>query len=168
MGFSHSLPQLLLVGAVSGLVLECGGATEPTQFATSYDLVSYEGRALPVETRVLISTSTQPGGPTYSCSDRLTGMHLQFLSGNSYTESESRLLVCDDGSPDTPSSTLVTGTYALSGETLELIEAGGSGYSHHTFAQLSGGRLTVYRQEVRLNATVYTVNTTSLVFVASP
>ncbi len=160
----------LLTGGVTSLLAGCGGATSPasTQLATSYDLVSYEGHTLPVETRVLVSVSTQPGGPSVSCSDRLTATKISFLTANTYAQSESRLLVCDDASPDVSSSNMISGTYTLSGGILELVADLGGGISQHYFARSSGRSLTVYRREIRYGLTLHTVNEAPLIFAATP
>ena len=134
----------------------------------SYDLVSYEGQALPVETRAFVEVSTQPGGPSSRCGDRLTGMHLQFVTGNSFMQTESRLLVCDDGRPEVPSSNVTDGTYQLSGASLEFNVDLGGGFSQHSFARLSGDALTVYRREISNGAGLSTVTEAPLEFVATP
>ena len=164
------LSCLLLIGGVASLLAGCGGATSPasTQLATSYDLVSYEGHTLPVETRVLVYVSTEPGGPSASCSDRLTAMKILFLTANTYAQSESRLLVCDDGRPDVTSSNLISGTYALSGGTLELVADLGGSISQHYFARSSGRSLTVYRREILYGLTLQTFNEAPLIFAATP
>jgi hypothetical protein len=134
----------------------------------SYDLISYEGHALPVEIRAIVTNSTQPGCPSVRCSDRLTGMHLQFVTGNNFMQTESRLLVCDDGRPDVPSSNVTNGTYQLSGANLEFNADLGGGFSQHSFARHSGDALTVYRRESINGAGQSTVTEAPLEFVATP
>ena len=133
----------------------------------SYDLVSYEGQALPVETRAFVEVSTQPGGPSSLCGDRLTGMHLQFVTGSSFTQTESRLLVCDDGRPDAPSSSKTDGTYQVNAATLELTVDLGGGFSQHALARLDGDALFVYRREISNGAGLSTVTQAPLAFVAT-
>jgi hypothetical protein len=159
-----SLSLLIGIGSVSAL--GCGGATEPS-LAMSYDLVSYEGQALPVETGTVVEVSTQPGGPSSLCGDRLTGMHLQFVTGSSFTQTESRLLVCDDGRPDAPSSIVTNGTYQASGATLELDVDLGGGFSQHALARMSGDALVVYRREISNGAGLSVVTQAPLGFVAT-
>jgi hypothetical protein len=132
-----------------------------------YDLVSYEGQALPVETRAIVENSTEPGGPSSRCGDRLTGMHLQFVTASSFTQTESRLLVCDDGRPDAPSSITTDGTYQASGATLELDVDLGGGFSQHSLARLSGDALVVYQREISNGAGLSVVTRAPLGFVAT-
>jgi hypothetical protein len=156
----------LLVGVVSVSALGCGGATEPS-LAMGYDLVSYEGQALPVATGTVVEVSTQPGGPSSLCADRLTGMHLQFVTSSSFTQTESRLLVCDDGRPDAPGSITTDGTYQASGATLELDVDLGGGFSQQALARLDGDELVVYRREISNGAGLSTVTQAPLAFVAT-
>ena len=158
---------VLFVGVLASLASGCGGATESARLAGSYDLVTYEGQTLPVTTRTLVYNSIEPGGPSYSCGDRLTGMNLQFVAGNRYTQTESRLLVCDDGRPDASSFSVTLGTYVLGGGTLELTVDLGGGFSHHSFARFSGDALTVYRRETSNGAGLNTVTEAPLIFLAS-
>jgi hypothetical protein len=97
MGSSRFLALHLLFGALGLVASACDNATEPRVPANSYDLVSYEGQDLPVETRVIVAIPSQPGGAGYRCSDRLTAINLLFVTSASFTQTESRLLVCDDG-----------------------------------------------------------------------
>ena len=168
MNFSRFSVTPLLVVAASFSAPACGGATDAIPLASSYDLVSYEGQALPVETRAIVEVSTQPGGPSSRCGDQLTAMNLRFVTSTSFTQTESRLLVCDDGRPDVPSSSALNGVYEVSGETLELVENLGGGYSQHSFARFSEGTLTVYRREIRSGTSLSTATAAPLEFVATP
>jgi hypothetical protein len=167
MSFPRFPISALFVGVLASLASACGGATESALLAASYDLVSYEGQTLPVTTHRLVYNSTEPGGPSYTCDDRLTGMNLRFVTSNSYTQNESRLLVCDDGRPDASSSSVIQGTYELGEGTLELIADLGGGFFQQGFARFSGDGLTVYRREIR-SGTLTTVNGAPLVFLATP
>jgi hypothetical protein len=168
MSFSRFSVSALWVVVVSIGASACGSATSPIPLAARYDLVSYEGQALPVETRAIVELSTQPGGPSSRCGDRLTAMNLRFVTSTSFTQTESRLLVCDDGRPDIPSSDQLNGTYQVSGGTLELVVDLSGGYSYHGFARFSDGALTIYRREVRSGAALSTVTEAPLGFVAAP
>jgi len=95
-------------------------------------------------------------------------MKILFLTANTYAQSESRLLVCDDGRPDVTSSNLISGTYALSGGTLELVAELGGSISQHYFARSSGRSLTVYRREILYGLTLQTFNEAPLIFAATP
>lgn len=168
MNFSRFSVSPLLVLVVSFGAPACGGATDAIPLASSYALVSYEGQALPVETRAIVEVSTQPGGPSSRCGDQLTAMNLRFVTSTSFTQTESRLLVCDDGRPDIPSSNVLNGVYEVSGGTLELVADLGGGYSQHSFARFSDGTLTIYRREIRSGAALSTVTEAPLAFVAVP
>jgi len=168
MSFSRlSLSPLLVILASFG-ASACGSATDPIPLAARYDLVSYEGQALPVETRAIVEVSTQPGGPSSRCGDRLTAMNLRFVTSTTFTQTESRLLVCDDGRPDIPSSNVLNGIYQVSEGTLELVADSGGGYSQHSFARFSDNSLTIYRREVRSSTGLSTVTEAPLAFVAAP
>ena len=117
--------KLLLVAVLFGSA--CSGSTEPKLPAASYDLVSYEGQPLPVTTRTIVAIPAQPGGTGFQCDDRLTGMKLRFSPAGSFTRTESRLLVCNDGRPDAPSSVVTLGSYELTGGRLVLTEDLGGG-----------------------------------------
>jgi len=148
----------------------CGGGSEPAGpavLASSYDLVSYEGQTLPVTTRRLVANPVDPSGHGYSCDDRLTRVTLEFVTSDSYSQQESRLLVCDDGRPDSASSSVIAGTYVQSAEEIELITDVVDRLSQHNFARLSSNALTVYRREVRHDEIVSTVNWAPLVFSAT-
>ena len=170
-------PSSIPVGVAFGLgvfALGCGGGSEaagPAVLASSYDLVSYEGNTLPVTTRRLVASPVDPSGHGYSCDDRLTRVTLEFVAGDSYSQQESRLFVCDDGRPDSASSSVITGRYVHSAEEIELVaEFGtvlGSRLAQHSFARLSGHTLTVYRREVRRDDILSTVNGAPLVFSAT-
>jgi hypothetical protein len=157
----------LSVGVVAIVASACGNATEPRLPASNYDLVSYEGQRLPVETRVIIAISIEPGGAGYSCSDRLTAMNLRFVTSASFTQTESRLLVCDDGRPDAPSSAVMTGTYELRGRTLVLNLDLGGGFSQRSAAQFSDVGLTIYHREILQDGAPRTVTDAPLEFVAT-
>jgi hypothetical protein len=157
----------LLVGVVAIVASACGNGTEPKLPATSYDLVSYEGQELPVETRVIVAIPSEPGGAGYRCSDRLTAINLRFVTSASFTQTESRLLVCDDGRPDAPSSTVMKGTYELRGRTLVLNVDLGGGLSQRSAGQFSDVGLTIYHREILQDGAPRLVTDAPLEFVAT-
>ena len=158
--------NFLLVTVLFGLA--CSGSTEPKLPAASYDLVSYEGQPLPVVTRTLIGIPAQPGGTGFQCSDRLTAMTLRFSPAGTFTQTESRLLVCDDGRPDAPSTDVTQGSYRLSGGTLVLTEDLGSGTVLVSSARFTHADLTIYHREVSQDGFGKSMTDSPLVFVVSP
>ena len=146
----------------------CSSSTEPKLPAASYDLVSYEGQALPVTTRTIIEIPVQPGGTGSQCNDRLTAMNLRFSPAGSFTQTESRLLVCNDGRPDAPSTVATTGSYELTGGTLVLTEDLGGGSVVVSTARLTDADLTIYHREVSQNGLGKTMTDSPLVFTVSP
>jgi hypothetical protein len=157
----------LLIAIASFVVAACSDSTEPKLPAPSYDLVSYEGQTLPVETRALIVIPAEPGGVGYRCSDRLTAMNLHFATDGSFTQTESRLLICDDGRPDAPSTVVTQGSYELRGATLTLTVDLGGGSSSRSSARFSDTSLTIYHRELSLNGFGTTMTDAPLVFAAS-
>ena len=168
MGSSRFPALRFLIGALGLVASACDKATEPRLPASSYDLVSYEGQGLPVETRAIVAIPTDPGGTGFRCSDRLTAINLRFASKAAFTQTESRLLVCDDGRPDAPSSTALEGTYEIRGSTLLLTVDLGGGFSQRSAAQFSGSSLTVYHREILQDGAPRTVTDAPLEFVATP
>lgn len=130
--------------------------------------MSYEGQAIPVELRRIIAIPAQPGGTGYSCSDRLTAMNLRFVGDASVTQTEFRLLVCDDGRPDASSTFVSEGTYDITGQTLLLTLDLGSGVSEILSARVAGVALTVYQREVHQDGGPTSFTYAPLEFVATP
>ena len=156
----------LLVAAL--FLGSCSDSTEPKLPAASYDLVSYEGQPLPVVTRTIISLPAQPGGAGFQCVDRLVAMNLRFSPTSSFTQTESRLLVCDDGRPDAPSTDVIQGSYELRGGTLVLTEDLGGGGVLVSTARFTDADLTIYHREFSQDGFGKTMTDSPLVFAASP
>lgn len=141
---------LLFVAAA--LLTGCGGdSTRPTTLAASYDLVSYNGTALPVETRVI--TGISPTGAQYTCSDQIIAGQLQTQPQHRFQETESTVIKCDDGRPDVFSSTNVAGSYTVSGDavvfTSDSFDYGGVPATMTMSAALNGDDLTISQRVVR-------------------
>jgi hypothetical protein len=168
MRFPRSSSLFFFLGIVALYGYGCGGATEPTVLPPppDYNLVTYDGRPLPVETRAIIANPTQPGGPSYRCSDQLTAINLQFAASGAFTRRESRVLVCDNGRPDELSSSSITGTYVRTAVDIEMRADTPDGRSL-TFGRFSNDSLFVDRQELHFGSTPLMVKRTLLVFVAS-
>src|SRR6266576_1539148 len=100
------------LATLSGFVAACGvDTTTPPRLASTYDLVLYEWQTLPVVTRRIGAIPATPGGTGYSCDDTLTGLLLEIeKTQRRYNQTESRLLVCDDGRPDSASTSATTGS----------------------------------------------------------
>ena len=167
MNFACVSKSALLIATTSLLFTSCSDSTAPKLPATSYELMFYEYQTLPVETRVRIVISAQPGDPGYSCSDRLTGMSLHFLPSGSFTQTESRLLVCNNGSPDTPSTVVIQGTYEVKGATVVLTADLGGGSSERSTAEFTDNALTIYHRELLQDGAMRSANDAPLIFVPS-
>ena len=168
--FRSAITRRPILVALAAFSLGCGGGSEPAGpavLASSYNLVSYEGRPLPVTTRRLVANPVDPSGHGYACDDRLTRVTLEFVTSDSYSQQESRLLVCDDGRPDSASSSVIAGTYVHSAEEIELVTDLASGLVQHSFARFGAHDLTVYRRETRSDNLLFTVNGAPLVFSAT-
>ena len=157
--------KLLLVTVFFGVA--CSDSVGPKLPAPSYDLVSYEGQTLPVVTRILIGSPAQPGGTGFQCNDRLLAMTLSFSRARSFTQTESRLLICDDGRPDAPSTIVTQGSYKLAGETLVLTEDLGGGAVLVGTARFTDADLTIYHREVSVPGFGESMTDSPLVFVVS-
>jgi hypothetical protein len=159
----------LLVG-LSG----CGGdATAPRlNLAGSYDLFLYEGQQLPVVTSTIIAVSGAPGGTGYSCDDKLTRSLLEFTPDSRYRQTDSHLMVCDDGRPDEASSSITTGDYLPTNAGVELdadaVTSSQGRIVQRSLASINDVQLTVYTRTVYLNGSVYATNFAPLVFHANP
>lgn len=167
MYFARLSVSTLLVGVLF-LGSACTDSSGPKLPAASYDLVSYEGQTLPVTTRTIIGTPTQPGGTGFQCNDRLTAMTLIFSPTGSVTQTEFRLLVCDDGRPDEPSTDVLHGSYELRGGTLVLTEDLGGGGVLVSSARFTDTDLTIYHREVSQPGFGTVMTDSPLVFTVSP
>lgn len=146
-------PPAARIACVVTLLTGCGhDATAPINLAPSYDLVMYEGQSLPVTTRRIVAVQLNSGDPSYSCDDRLVSERLEFGAGSRFTQTDSRLLVCDDGRPDQSSSEMRTGSYAISRDGLELdfdpVEIGGGSITLKSYAHVTNADLTIYFRSV--------------------
>lgn len=157
------------------VVAGCGGdTTAPPQLAPSYELVSYEGQSLPVVTRRLIGITATPGGGGggYSCDDKLTRSLLEFAADNRYKQTDSRLLVCDDGRPDESSSSTVTGDYLRTSYGVELdtdaVASPLGAITERSLASINGNELTVYMRTVYHSGAAATYTGAPLIFRANP
>lgn len=137
----------------AALLTSCGGdPSGPKGLAATYDLVSYNGAALPVEIRKIIQISPTTGQQV-TCSDQLIAGQLETAAQNRFQETESTVIKCDDGSPDVSSSTIVQGTYALNGSnvvfTSDSFDYGGVPATMTMSAVLAGDGLTIIESVVR-------------------
>lgn len=158
----QALTLLILLSAAGAAA--CSDSNAPVTQARSYQLVSYGGSALPVTLRRVVETSTQPGGPTTYCDDKLTASSLQLLAANRFTQSDSHLLVCDDGRADAPSQAVLQGTYTTRADTLVLNADVGSGVQYLSFGLFGSSGVTIYRREARTTGGATSIDPTSLVF----
>ena len=158
----RALPILILLSAAGAAA--CSDSNAPALQARAFQLVSYGGAPLPVTLRLIVGTSTLPGGPTVTCDDELTASSLQLLATKRFTQTESHLLVCDDGRADAPSQEVLQGTYTTRADTLVLNAEVGSGMQYLSFGLLGSGGVTIYRREARTTGGASSIDPTSLVF----
>lgn len=160
----RALPISLLVSAIAAGALACSDGNAPASPPRSYQLVSYGGAPLPVTLRVIVESSTVPGGPTVSCDDKLTASKLELLKTGQFTQTDSHLLVCDDGRPDAASQDVLRGTYSTSADSVVLSSAVQSGTQYVSLARISNDGLTIYRREGRSTGGATSIDPTQLVF----
>ena len=160
----RALPISLLVSAVAAGALACSDGNAPASLPRSYQLVSYGGAPLPVTLRVVVESSTVPGGPTVTCDDKLTASKLELLKTGQFTQTDSHLLVCDDGRPDAASQDVLRGTYSTSADSVVLSSAVQSGTQYVSLARISNDGLTIYRREGRSTGGATSIDPTQLVF----
>lgn len=145
-------------------VSSCAESNGPNAGEGSYDLVTYGGQPLPVVLRLIVATSTQPGGATVSCEDRLTASRLDLLGSNRFAQTDSGLLVCEDGRPDAPSQRILQGTYSAGADTITLDNDGDAATHYVQTARRSDGMLTIYRRQSLLAGGASTTDLTELAY----
>jgi hypothetical protein len=160
----RALPISLLVSAIAAGALACSDGNAPASPPRSYQLVSYGGSSLPVTLRVIVESSTVPGGPIVNCDDKLTASKLELLKTEQFTQTDSHLLVCDDGRPDAASQDVLRGTYSTSADSVVLSSAVQSGTQYVSLARISNDGLTIYRREGRSTGGATSIDPTQLVF----
>ncbi|HWE41279.1 MAG TPA: hypothetical protein VG432_02165 [Gemmatimonadaceae bacterium] len=160
----RTLPISLFVAAIAAGATGCSNGNAPAVRPRSYQLVSYGGAALPVTLRLIVESSTLPGGPTVTCDDKLTASSLELRKPAQFTQTDSHLLVCDDGRPNGVSQQLLRGTYDTGADTVVLSADVGSGTQYVSLARISTDGLTIYRREARSTVGATTIDPTQLVF----
>ena len=160
----RALPISLLLSATAAGALACSNGNAPASPPRSYQLVSYGGSALPVTLRLVVESSTLPGGPTVSCDDKLTASNLELLKTSQFTQTDSHLLVCDDGRPDAASQEVLRGTYYSRADSVVLNSDVRSGTQYVSLARISNDGLTIYRREGRSTGGATSIDPTTLVF----
>lgn len=154
----------LLLSALAASAVACSDGNAPAATARSFQLMSYGGATLPVTLRLVVETSTQPGGPTTSCDDKLTASKLQLLTASRFTQTDSHLLVCDDGRANVTSQEVLQGSYTTGADTLVLSSSVQSGTQYISFARIGNDGLTIYRREGRSAGGATSIDPTQLVF----
>ena len=157
-------PRYLVLSAFAAGTLACSDGNAPSGKPSHYQLVSHGGSPLPVTLRVIVETSTLPGGPTVACDDKLTASKLELLKTGQFTQTDSHLLVCDDGRPDAASQEILRGTYYTSADSLVLSSDVQGGTQYVSLARISNDMLTIYRREGRSTGGATSIDPTQLVF----
>lgn len=159
-----SMRVAIVLSAVVAGTIACSDGTAPAVSPRTYQLASYGGAPLPVTLRRITETSTVPGGPTVTCDDKLTASNLELLGTSQFTQTDSHLLVCDDGRPDAASRDVLRGTYATGADTLVLTADVGIGASYVSFARMTSDGLTIYRRQAGTSGGATSIDPTQLVF----
>ena len=97
----------------------CGGASPSEQgagLARRYDLVTYNGSALPVTIGRLASLSAEPGGTSYTCDVLLVAQQLGFSSPDAATQVTQRRLSCDVPRYNSASADTLPGRVTTAGD----------------------------------------------------
>ena len=163
----RAFPHCVILAAIAAASGACSASNAPAATARNFRLVSYGGAALPVVLRRIVETSTQPGGSTTNCDDKLTASTLLLLDAGRFAQADSHLLVCDDGRRDVASQASLQGTYQAGADTVVLDADLGGGTHYVSLARLSGGALTIYRREGRTDRGATAIDPTPLVFEAT-
>ena len=159
-----SMRTSVVLSAIAAGAMGCGDGTAPRIQPRSYQLALYGGAPLPVTLRRIVETSTVPGGPTVTCDERLTASNLELLTTRQFTQTDSHLVVCDDGRPDAASPAVLRGTYASGADTVVLTADVGTGASYVSFARMTSDGLTIYRREAGTSGGATSIDPTQLVF----
>lgn len=162
-----SAPVYAVLSAIAVGASACSEANAPAVQPRTYQLVSYAGSPLPVTLRRIVETSPMPGGPTTTCDDKLTASKLKLLKTKQFTQTNSHLLVCDDGRPDAVSQEPLQGTYETGADTVVLNADLGGGTYYNGLARISNDGLTIYRREAHTDGGASTIDPTQLVFDAT-
>ena len=163
----YYLRSTLVLSVLVMGVVACREGNAPADQPHSYQLLSYGGSAPPVTLRRIVETSTQPGGPTTYCDDKLTASSLQLLATARFGQTDSHVLVCDDGRADAPSQEVLQGTYTTHADTLVLSADVGSGAQYLSFGLLGSSGVTIFRREARITGGATSIDPTSLVYTSA-
>lgn len=144
----------------------CADSNAPIS-ASSFDLATYAGQPLPFVLRRIAEISTETGGPTTYCDDELTASHLRLIPSNRFVQTDSSLVVCDDGRPDFASRSVLQGTYTVGRDTVLFGADLGDDVHYLGTAQLGSGILTIIRRQSFGPGGTSTTDATQLVFRAS-
>ena len=153
------------------LFVSCGDAmpSEPVgRLASRYDLVSYNGSALPVSTgRRIAAVSATPGGGSYTCDELYVAQQLVFSSPDAVTQTTQRRWACDVPQYNaTFSDTLAGRVTSTSNAIVMSLGAGGISPSTIVHGRLAGTTLQIDFVESGTSPKSY--DTTPRVFRASP
>ena len=85
-----------------------------------YDLVTYNGSALPVATGRMSVVSADPGGLSYTCDILLVAQQLGFSAPDAVTQVTERRLVCDVSRYNGSSADTLAGRLTTAGDAIVL------------------------------------------------
>jgi hypothetical protein len=128
----------------------CGGSAStevPVSLASRYTLTSYDGAALPVTLRVIVSVSLPGGPPDSRCEDQLTDQRLEFGPNASVLQVSGRRLICDQASSNAVFTDSLAGLVTVGADEVTMMFAGAGGTGATARARTSPGELEIYRVE---------------------
>ena len=124
-----------------------GDSTAPPPTIGAYKLTLYDGKALPVGLRNLVSIPAN-GGTGFTCNIRLTGATLSIDAGSNASSTDTLRTVCDDSRPDVTTTLSRSGSVSAIGDTTVITyPATPTQPTARTFARQSGTGLLVFRTE---------------------
>jgi hypothetical protein len=133
----------LVAIAVSG----CGAATgidNTIALADHYELATYDGAALPVTTRRIVSIPATPGDATgWSCDDRITGQQLLFGPSDQVRQITQRGLFCDKTQHNQVSADTLSGRVTANGNDVSTSFTGAGYLPTTVHALVVGGELRI-------------------------
>lgn len=127
------------------LVISCGDAmpSEPVnRLASRYDLVSYNGLALPTSTgRRIVSISASPGGASYSCDELYVMQQLAFSSPDVVSQVTQRRLACDVPQYNATFTDTLAGRVTTTSDAIVMTLGGGTVPSIVVHGRITGSAL---------------------------
>ncbi|MBC7673760.1 MAG: hypothetical protein H7247_15175 [Polaromonas sp.] len=152
------------------LIVSCGDTipSEPVgRLASRYDLVSYNGLALPTSTgRRIVSISASPGGASYSCDELYVMQQLAFSSPDVVSQVTQRRLACDVPQYNATFTDTLGGRVTTTSDAIVMTLGGGTVPSIVVHGRITGSALQL--DLVESGTTLKSFDPTPRVFRAVP